>query len=229
MATQATIALFLLGLVTACTGPPDKAIADAEKAVREAATVSDCAELEFAEAEQMLADAKRLVEEGRYDEAEVKARGAKTLADSARQAGEVRWEDCQEEKRRLAEAAKKRDEDRAEPIRALVLQTIFFSYNEAVLTEPAQEILRANAEWLRKNSSRKLVIQGHCDERGSTEYNLALGERRAAAVRTYLVQLGIDPSRLTILSFGEELPAASGDNDGSHSKNRRAEFVPMER
>ena len=228
MTRHTLISFVLLLFVSACSGPPEKAIADAEKAVREAAAVSDCAEKEFAEAEQMLADAKRLVEEGRYEEAEVKAKGAKMLADKARQTGETTWEDCQEEKRRLAEEANRPKVEEPEAIEVLTLQTIFFNYNESILTESSQEVLRSNAKWLRSNPTARLVIQGHCDERGSTEYNIALGERRAAAVRTYLVQLGIEAGRLTILSFGEELPAVGGDNESSHSKNRRAEFVPTQ-
>jgi peptidoglycan-associated lipoprotein len=212
----------VLGLLfAACAGPPDKAIADAEKAVMEAAVVSDCAEGEFAEASKMLEEAKRLVEEGRYDEAEVKAKAAQKLAERAKKSGEIAWEDCQEEKRRLAAEANKKDAPEV-----LTLQTIYFNYNEAVLSDPSQEILRTNAEWLRRNPTASIIIQGHCDERGSTEYNLALGERRAAAVRTYLVQLGIEPGRLNILSYGEEMPANRGTTDDGHAKNRRAEFVP---
>lgn len=219
---QQAIALGLMCLFfAACGGPPEKALADAEKAIREAAVVSDCAEEEFAEASAMLDEAKRLVEEGRYDEAEVKAKAAKKLAERAQKQGETTWEDCQEEKRRLAEEANKKDEPEV-----LTLQTIYFNYNEAVLTEASQEILRTNAEWLRRNPTATIIIQGHCDERGSTEYNLALGERRAAAVRKYLVQLGIEQSRLSLLSFGEEMPVNSGNSDDSHAKNRRAEFVP---
>ena len=218
------VAAAALLLFAACSSPPDKAIADAEKAEKEAAVVSDCAEGEFAEASKMLDEAKRLVEEGRYDEAEVKANGARKLAERAKQAGELNWEDCQKEKARLlAEANKK---DTAPDV--LTLQTIYFNYNESVLTDASQEILRTNAEWLRRNPTANIVIQGHCDERGSTEYNVALGERRAAAVRKYLVQLGIDPGRMALLSYGEELPADTAGTDEGHARNRRAEFVPRD-
>ncbi len=217
------IALLLM-FFAACASPPDKAIADAEKAVREAAVVSDCAEGEFAEASQMLEEAKRLVEQGRYEEAEVKAKAARKLAERAKKSGELAWEDCQEEKRRLAAEANKKNEPEV-----LTLQTIYFNYNEAVLTDASQEILRTNAEWLRRNPDANIIIQGHCDERGSTEYNLALGERRAGAVRKYLVQLGIDAGRLNILSFGEEMPLDPGNSDDGHAKNRRAEFVPRDK
>ena len=218
------IILASVALLTGCPSPPDKALADAEQALREAAVVSECAEAEFAEAEAMLAEAKRLVEEGRYDEAEVKAKGAKTLATRAQQAGEANWEECQKAKNPPV------DENAGDDGKndLATLQTVFFSYNEAVLNEESQAILRNNADWLRRHPQSRVLIQGHCDERGSTEFNVALGERRAASVRKYLVQLGIDGGRLSIISFGEELPAVSGDSEDTHARNRRSEFVPQD-
>ncbi len=214
------MSLFLLG----CPKPPEKELSDAEKSLREAAVVSECAEKEFQEAEQMLNDAKRLVEEGRYDEAEVKAKAAKSLAERAKKVGEDNWEECQKAKNTVVN--KDPNEGKVDAADNTRLETIFFAYNEAVLSDDAQNILQANAEWMRRNPTSKVVIKGHCDERGSTEYNIALGERRAESVRKYLVQLGIDPGRMSIVSFGEEMPLARGTNDDAHAQNRRAEFEP---
>lgn len=107
------------------------------------------------------------------------------------------------------------------------LNTINFEYDQATLTAQARQDLAENAEWIKGNPDVTVQIEGHCDSRGSVEYNLALGERRAKSVKNYLVNLGIDGKRLTIISYGEEKPVASGDSESVYSKNRRANFVPL--
>jgi peptidoglycan-associated lipoprotein len=108
------------------------------------------------------------------------------------------------------------------------LQTVNFPYDQSILTANARSILNDNMEWIKKNKTH-VQIEGHCDERGSIEYNLALGERRARAVRTYMVSLGADPNRLSIISYGEEKPLSLGDSESVYAKNRRANFVPIAR
>ncbi|MCB0394580.1 MAG: peptidoglycan-associated lipoprotein Pal [Bdellovibrionales bacterium] len=107
------------------------------------------------------------------------------------------------------------------------LSTIHFEYDESSLTSEARSILSANAAWIKANTRVSIQIEGHCDSHGSIEYNLALGERRAKAVKSYLVSLGVAADRMTIISFGEEKPIAEGDNEAAHAKNRRANFVPI--
>ncbi len=109
-------------------------------------------------------------------------------------------------------------------IRAVELETIYFAYDSHRLTEDARRILAANAALLHKDAEKRIVIEGHCDERGSDSYNLALGERRARAARAYLETLGVSPQRCTVVSYGEERPAAFGQNEKSWSRNRRVEF-----
>jgi peptidoglycan-associated lipoprotein len=104
------------------------------------------------------------------------------------------------------------------------LQRIFFEYDQFTLSDQARSILTGNAAYLRANPSQRIVIEGHTDERGSDEYNLALGERRARAALNYLVSLGIGAERLSILSYGEERPMVSGSDESAWSQNRRAEF-----
>lgn len=108
------------------------------------------------------------------------------------------------------------------------LSTVFFEYDKATLSQSARDVLKANAEWMKKNAGVKIQIEGHCDNRGSIEYNLALGERRANTVRTYLTSIGVAASRLSVISYGEEKPMVSGDSDASWNKNRRANFVPAQ-
>lgn len=106
------------------------------------------------------------------------------------------------------------------------LNTIFFDYDTATITQESKRILAENAQWM-KNNKASVQIEGHCDERGSIEYNLALGERRARSVKSYLTSLGVDGNRLTIISYGEEKPLIPGDSEAAWAKNRRANFVPM--
>ena len=102
---------------------------------------------------------------------------------------------------------------------------VFFATNESILTTASRETLRAQAAWLRKNSSINVVLEGHADERGTREYNLALGERRANAAKDYLMTYGISSDRITVLSYGKERPVDSGSNPLSWSKNRRSVTV----
>lgn len=104
------------------------------------------------------------------------------------------------------------------------LLVVHFPYDSAVLTEEAQATLRANAELLRANPEAKLVVEGHTDERGANEYNLALGERRAKTVREYLALLGIDASRMQTVSYGEDQPVDLTASEDAYAKNRRAGF-----
>ena len=100
-----------------------------------------------------------------------------------------------------------------------------FEFDSAKLSMEAQDILRQKAEWLKENPRAKIIIEGHCDERGTNEYNLALGDRRAFSAKTFLVDLGIATSRLTTVSYGEERPIDSRADEDAWAKNRRAHFV----
>ncbi len=108
------------------------------------------------------------------------------------------------------------------------LATVFFEYDKAALTSDARQKLAANAAWIKGNGNYTIQIEGHTDERGSVEYNLALGERRAKSVKSYLEGLGVASNRMTIISYGEEKPLVSGDSESAWSKNRRANFVPLQ-
>ena len=151
-----------------------------------------------------------------------------------------------EARRRAEEEARKREQERQAAIREEQLredqlreesqrsqsaremfenEDILFEFDSASLSVEAQEILRAKAAWLRENPRARVIIEGHCDERGTNEYNLALGDRRAFSAKAFLVDLGIDESRLTTISYGEEKPIASGSTEEAWAKNRRAHFV----
>jgi peptidoglycan-associated lipoprotein len=151
-----------------------------------------------------------------------------------------------EARRRAEEEARKREQERQAAIREEQLrdeqlkeesgryqnarekfenEDILFEFDSASLSVDAQEILRAKAAWLKENPKAVVIIEGHCDERGTNEYNLALGDRRAFSAKSFLVDLGIADSRLTTISYGEERPVDSSPTEDAWAKNRRDHFV----
>jgi peptidoglycan-associated lipoprotein len=106
-----------------------------------------------------------------------------------------------------------------------VLGTIYFDYDKSDLRSDALAQLKKNAEWLKANPKYRVRLEGNCDERGTVEYNLALGDRRAAGSKNYLLKAGVDASRLETISYGEEHPVDPGHNEDAWQKNRRVDFV----
>ncbi len=104
-------------------------------------------------------------------------------------------------------------------------EDIYFDFDSIQLTPEAQELLAEKGKWLRENPTARITIEGHCDNRGTTEYDVALGEGRAQSARTYLMDLGIDISRINIISYGEERPVDPRQTESAWAKNRRAHFV----
>jgi peptidoglycan-associated lipoprotein len=105
------------------------------------------------------------------------------------------------------------------------LADVFFDYDQNVLREDGRAALQRDASWLARWPSTRILVEGHCDERGTAEYNLALGERRAAAVRDYLVSLGVKPERIEVRSLGKEAPFCRESGESCWSQNRRGHFV----
>jgi peptidoglycan-associated lipoprotein len=105
------------------------------------------------------------------------------------------------------------------------LQDAFYNYDEATLSPDAQSALTSSATWLKKNPQYNLLIEGHCDERGTEQYNLALGDRRANSAKEYIVALGVDSGRIRTVSYGEERPFDPAHDDAAWAKNRRAHLV----
>jgi peptidoglycan-associated lipoprotein len=105
------------------------------------------------------------------------------------------------------------------------LKDVFFAFDDYSLTQEAREILASDGKVLAQTSNLKIVIEGHCDERGTVEYNLALGEKRALSAKNYLVSYGIEPSRISFVSYGKERPFDPGHDEAAWAKNRRAHFV----
>jgi peptidoglycan-associated lipoprotein len=106
-----------------------------------------------------------------------------------------------------------------------VLKTVYFDYDQDALTDEARATLQENAKWLREHPGYRIRIEGNADDRGTIEYNLALGQRRADSVREYLGSLGVTTTNIEVISYGEEKPAVDGSDESSWSRNRRADFV----
>ncbi|MBI5573636.1 MAG: peptidoglycan-associated lipoprotein Pal [Elusimicrobia bacterium] len=105
------------------------------------------------------------------------------------------------------------------------LDTVYFDYDDATLRSDARNTLAKNASWLKDNPDVEIIVEGHCDERGTTDYNIALGDRRAKSVRSYLMKLGVKGNRIATISYGEEKPVDFGHDETAWSKNRRAEML----
>ncbi|MBS3732152.1 MAG: peptidoglycan-associated lipoprotein Pal [Desulfobacterales bacterium] len=126
------------------------------------------------------------------------------------------------EARRQAEAEAR--QETADARDRFVSQKVYFKFDDSSLTDSARDVLRDKVQWLRNHPDACVIIEGHCDERGTDEYNLALGSRRAESVKDFLTKAGINGSRLTTISYGEERPAVKGHNEEAWAENRRAEF-----
>jgi peptidoglycan-associated lipoprotein len=129
-------------------------------------------------------------------------------------AGDVKSDDL-DEAARLKEQA----------LNQFLNENVQFAYDSYALDGAAQEVLKTKAAWLQENVDAKVLIEGHCDERGTVEYNLALGDRRAASCKNFLITLGVDGARLSTVSYGEERPVDMGATEAAWAKNRRSQFV----
>ncbi len=116
----------------------------------------------------------------------------------------------------------------SEEEKAQIFKNIYFDFDKYDIKEEYREVLKRIADWLIEHPSVKLIVEGHCDERGTNEYNLGLGDRRANAVKDYLISLGVSPERIETVSYGEERPVCTEHNEECWWRNRRAQFVVVE-
>jgi peptidoglycan-associated lipoprotein len=218
----------MVGLILlACGGVPQQQLDEAESALLDAILAKKCAPDQYRAAQMMMEKAQAQSDAGDYDAAESSARAARKLAEKARNKALLRKADCLRPKDDPTDVSEFIDPSAGADQNkdSGGLQTVLFQYNAFDLTPDARKSMASNAAWLNRNTDAKVTVEGHCDSRGSTEYNLALGEKRALVVRKYLVSLGVDGSRLAIISYGEEQPAEYGENDRAWGRNRRAEFT----
>jgi peptidoglycan-associated lipoprotein len=156
-------------------------------------------------------------------EGEAARKAAAEAAERAKQEKLARQRTIEEQRLKEKQAVREKMAAR----NMFINEDIHFDFDKYNLLPMAQQILQKKAEWLRNNPDVSVIIEGHCDERGTNEYNLALGDRRAESAKAYLVDLGIARSRLTTVSYGEERPVDPGHNEVAWAKNRRAHFSIM--
>lgn len=154
---------------------------------------------------------------------------AKTDDDAAKRAAaeKARQEELARQKA-LEEARLKEEAAKREALAArnkFMNENVHFAFDSSVLDTTAQSILKSKADWMKKNPNAPVIIEGHCDERGTVAYNLALGERRAESAKAFLVNMGISAGSMSTISYGEERPVDPGKNEDAWAKNRRAHFV----
>lgn len=215
-----------------CAAKPPRAEADAaENAFVAAKEAAPCAPIAYASAEKALADARTFMRQKKYEEAKRYFAVAKEKSEEAQKQAAANT-DCKPkpdvppaltpvagsgEAPVLSEGLSPKDI-------GFELKTVYFAFNSDELSADSKTTLERNATWMKNFSATKVVLEGHADKRGSTEYNLSLGERRASAVRKYLTILQVNPDNLEVVSYGSERPARDEDNEEAYSLNRRVEF-----
>jgi len=173
-------------------------------------------------AEQEAAERAKIEAEKRI-KAEEAVRRKKAEVQRQKQIEEQRSRIAREEA--AQRATERREQEDREARERFVETNIYFDYNESTLRWDSQEELKIKAEWMRAHPDIEIIIEGHCDERGSAPYNIALGERRAETAKNFIVDLGVEAERIETVSFGEERPVDPRSSEEAWSKNRRAHFV----
>jgi peptidoglycan-associated lipoprotein len=204
------IILFILCFVLILMGCPKKTVVKEEPSLQKEETAK--------------LDAERAAREREAREREAREREAREREAREREAARVKEEGARKEFERSL-VAKKTPGIEGEVFESSLLKSIHFDFDRYDIRPGDVEILKENAALLRKSPTVKIQIEGHCDERGTAEYNLALGERRANSTKNYLLSLGITADRLSTISYGEERPLNTGQNEEAWAKNRRAQFV----
>ena len=174
----------------------------------------------------LMSCAKKVVQSEPMMEEETRVAAAPVETDEAEPAaGEQVEPDLKQTQ--LAEQAAKEEEEQAKvaAARVFINEDIYFDFDSSELGDTAKELLFQKAKWLRANPKASVIIEGHCDERGTNAYNIALGDSRAESAKSYLAALGVEADRLSKISYGEERPVDSGSGEEAWAKNRRAHFV----
>jgi peptidoglycan-associated lipoprotein len=230
-----TVGLLLvlsLALLPACGGrqrrAPTAEVEAAWLAVQGASDLERCAAPEYRAAQRLAQQAQDAYDRRQWDLARQLAEATQVQLQRAREAA-ARNPDCNPDLRPqnltpLPEQVQSVPLDR-DWEGDHVFAPVYFAFDQSSLSPEAGAIVSRHARWLQQHPEVSLILEGHCDEAGSTEYNLALGERRARAVRSYLAELGVGVDRMRMVSYGEEMPARPGNND----LNRRVEFRPRTR
>lgn len=176
------------------------------------------------------AEKKAVVKEGAAEQQVATGKAAKDTSaqdEADRLAREKAQREAAERERLAREKAEKEQTAKVEPATSTEspLKDIYFDFDKSSIRPDAREIMKANADYLLKNSAASVTVEGHCDERGTAEYNMALGQRRAQEAKKYLVNLGVKEANMKAVSYGKERPVDPGHDEAAWAKNRRAHFA----
>lgn len=219
-------------LVTSCATKPNAGdvIDEAMSAINDAESASECAALTYDQAKKALAEAQAAAEAGDQDTARQKARLAQTLAKQAKEEAELNAADCQKRLQQQLEITQKLDDNVVADTDEVIasdntFEVVYFDFDEATLSTNAINAIMTNVAILKATPAMNVMLTAHTDERGTTEYNLALSQKRGETVRSYVTTMGIDADRITVVPYGKEKPVAFGSREQDYALNRRVEFI----
>jgi peptidoglycan-associated lipoprotein len=208
------IRLLLMGLLILAIGP---GIGCAKKTIRSDSPVYSPSRVEPGPAEA--------TPEGAAPDKTAALEKEKKLAEESLREQSLK-EEALREKALQEEAARREAAAREAAMKSVSLEPVFFDFDQWSIREDQKEVMAKNSQWLKSNPNVKVRLEGHCDERGTAEYNLALGQKRAEGVKSFLEGMGISSQRMTPVSYGEERPLDPGHDEAAWTKNRRVDIVP---
>lgn len=218
-------------LLSSCSmEPPEQERLLAEKAFRNAAIGKDCDKENYLAAEELLKQAREAINDKDYEKAKELFLAVKKKSDAVMEYYRSHPDECMPKKEDDSDGA---EDDVAEEIQDpaddpnMEMPVIHFEFNESAIRAEDEQLVERVAKWLGNFEEISLQIEGHADERGSIDYNMSLGEKRAREVMNRLIQLGVARNRLRIISYGEERPADTGHTESAWDENRRAEFTRL--
>ncbi|MCL2325416.1 MAG: OmpA family protein [Proteobacteria bacterium] len=221
-----------LAMACASSQPASNVIKDAEEAMLNADSAKECAAQTYALAQKALAEAQEAQARGDAETARQKARLAQTLANQAKDEAIMNAEDCERQRaaalamhEKLADSGNIVDDIDVVVRGDVEFEIVYFDFDESTLSSAAVKSITANIGILRQKPGLAVQLAAHTDERGTTEYNLALSQKRGESVRVYMTTMGIEPRRLTVVPYGKEKPVALGSREQDHALNRRVEFI----
>jgi len=225
-----SLALGFMFCGCATTQPATDVLNDAVAAMNDTGNASECATQTYEQAKKALEEAQAAAANGDNETARSKARLAQTLAKQAKEEAELNAEECEKRKQQQQQIASILDNNVVSDDDEVVVsdesfEVVYFDFDEATLSSAAVDAIMKNVSILKQKPTLSVQLAAHTDERGTTEYNLALSQKRGEIVKSYVTTMGIDGERLDVVPYGKEKPVAFGSREQDYALNRRVEFI----
>ena len=222
---------FVIILAGGATQPASDLLEDATAAMNDVGNAKECAAETYALAQAALKEAMEAKENGDTETARSKARLAQTLAKQAKEEAEQNAEDCERRRNAANTIDSKLNEvdelaDTTEYATDNAFKIVYFDFDESTLSQDALSALQTNVAVLRANPQMNVLLTAHTDDRGTTEYNLALSQKRGDSVKEHATKMGVEATRMSVVPYGKEKPASAGTREQDYALNRRVEFIP---